>query len=413
VTGFQYRDADLICDGVPLEAIAREHGTPVYVYSAAVVRARYRELNAAFAGYAHAVHYALKANSTLAIVRLLRDLGSRVDANSGGEIELALKAGFSPGDIVFTGVGKTDAELDRAVSLGLQAINAESAGEVERIARLAAARGLRVPVAIRINPDIDPGSHPHISTGLGTNKFGIPIPEAAAVCRQAAAEPGLRLTGLHVHIGSQIRSLAPVRRAAAALARLAGTLREEGVQLEHLDIGGGLGVSYEGAPAPSAAEYADAVLAEIRGTGLPLLIEPGRTIVAPAGVLLATVVDVKQHGGRRFVVLDTGMTELLRPALYGAYHRILPVQRGSAAASGPCDIVGPICESSDTFGVDRDLPPVAPGNILSIMDAGAYGSVMASNYNRRPLPAEVLVDEGRARLIRRRQTYEDMLALEI
>jgi diaminopimelate decarboxylase len=396
-----------------LAAIAADQGTPTYVYDAPVIRDAYRRLDTALAGHPHAIHYALKANSTLALVRLLRAAGAHADANSGGEIEVALRAGFIPEQIVFTGVGKTADELDRAVTLGLKAINAESPGELDRIAARARAQATTVRVALRVNPDIDARSHPHISTGLRTNKFGMPIEEARRIYREHARQEGLEPVGLHVHVGSQITTLEPLRRAAERVVALAGELRGDGIPLEHLDLGGGLGISYDGGDVPDAAAYADAVLPALAGSGLTLVVEPGRTMVAAAGLLLARVVDLKQYGddGPRFVVLDAGMSELLRPALYGAFHRIVAVAPRDGAPR-PCEVVGPICESSDIFGRDRLLPPLEVGDLVAILDAGAYGSVMASGYNRHPLPAEVLVDGGAWRTIRRRQTIDDQLALE-
>jgi diaminopimelate decarboxylase len=412
VSGFSTANGTLLCDGVSLSRIAESEGTPLYVYSAATIVDRYRAVDEAFSGYPHALHYALKANSTLAIARLLRGLGSGVDANSGGEIDVALRAGFIPPQIVFTGVGKTDAELAYAIELGLRTINAESAGELERIDALARQRQTRARVALRINPDIDAKSHPHISTGLRTNKFGIAIDEARELCRVMRGRPGLEIVGLHSHVGSQIVDLAPLRRAASALVTLAADLRGEGIPIDHLDIGGGLGVSYDGTPAPTVREYADAILPVIRESRLALILEPGRNIIAPAGALLSRVVDVKpQPGGKLFVILDAGMTELLRPMLYGAFHRIVAVEPSQAEAV-VCDVVGPLCESSDTLGRDRTLARPRPGDLMAVLDAGAYGAVMASNYNRRTTPAEVLVQNGEWSVIKRRQTIDDLLALE-
>jgi diaminopimelate decarboxylase len=414
LNGFDYHDSALACDGVPLAAIARAEGTPLYVYSAATIAARYRALDEAFGAHPHALHYALKANSTLAVLRLLRALGAGADANSGGEIEVALRAGFIPPQIVFTGVGKRHDELELAVELGVNAINVESAGELDRLDAIASARGLRARVAIRVNPDIDARSHPHISTGLRSSKFGVPLAHVASLCRERARRQGLALIGLHVHVGSQITSMEPIARALAAIVSLARELRAEGLPIEHVDAGGGLGIAYDaGVVPPTSEEYAAALLPIVRGSGLTLLIEPGRTIVGPAGALVSRVVDVKGcPGGRTFVVLDAGMTELLRPALYGAHHRIVPVDRRDDPAA-PCDIVGPICESSDTFGVDRPIVVPKVDDLVAILDAGAYGSVMGSTYNRRPLPSEVLVEAGSWRVVRRRQTIDDMLALEI
>ncbi len=402
----------LVCDGVLLADIAREYGTPAYVYSAESIRTAYRELDEAFASHPHRIHYAMKANSSLAVVRLLRDAGSGVDANSIGEVDLALRAGFAPSDIVFSGVGKTPDEIDRAVQLGLKAINAESSGELERIDRAAQARGVRARVAVRVNPDIDAGTHPHISTGMHINKFGVPLEHARGVYRKMALQPGLHPVGIHVHLGSQIISTEPLQRGASAVVRLARELRDAGIHLDHIDVGGGLGISYDGSRAPTAAEYAAAILPIVAPSGLSIALEPGRFIVGAAAALLARVVDLKDAaGGHHFAVLDAGMTELMRPMLYGAFHRIVAVAP-RAARDVSYDIVGPVCESTDAFGSERRLNQLEVGDVLAILDTGAYGSAMASNYNRRPLPAEVMVDAGRARLVRRRQTVDDQLSLE-
>ena len=412
LTRFQYEHGALSCDGVPIADIAGAVGTPCYLYSAASVRESYRAFEQAFAGYPHSLHYALKANSTLAIARLIGEQGAGADANSGGEIEVALRAGFPPNRIVFTGVGKTREEIDRAVALDLKAINAESAGELARIDAAARAKGVRARVALRVNPDIDAESHPHISTGLARNKFGLPAREVVAVLRDASRREGLRVAGLHLHVGSQIQKIDPLRRAAETAVSLARELKDAGIELDHLDLGGGLGISYNGGPTPAVEEYARALLSVIRPTGIPLIVEPGRAIVGPAGILVCRVVDVKpQSPGRHFVVLDAGMTELIRPALYGAYHRIVPVQESDAPPVA-CDIVGPLCETSDTLGADRELALPAIDSLMAVLDTGAYGATMASNYNRRLLPPEVLVDGGAWRVIRRRQTIDDLLALE-
>jgi diaminopimelate decarboxylase len=402
----------LALDGVALAEIADRVGTPCYVYGAAAIRDAYTRLDAAFERYPHAIHYALKANSTLEIVRLVKSLGSSVDANSMGEVEVALRCGFHPSEIMFTGVGKSADELARAIGLGLKAINVESPGELDRLDRLAQDQKTIVPVALRVNPDIDARSHPHISTGLKTNKFGVPIDAAAAIFREIQRRPGLEPVGVHSHIGSQIVTLDPLLRAARAAVDLAMALRAEGVGLRHVDFGGGVGISYDGTPGIDPAEYSARLVDIVRPSGLTALIEPGRVLVGPAGSLLTRIVDIKHfEGARTFVVLDAGMTELLRPALYGAYHRIEPlrVREGEPVLA---DLVGPVCESTDTFGRDRLLPHVEVGDLMAVRDAGAYGAVMASTYLRRPLPPEVLVDDGRWRIIRRRQTLDDMLSLE-
>ena len=392
--------------------MASTAGTPLYVYSAATLRERYTAIDAAFGDYPHALHYALKANSTFAIARLVKDLGGKADANSVWEIELARKAGFEPAAIVFTGVGKSADELECAVSLGLKAINVESAGELARVEAVAAGLGRVARVAIRVNPDIDPKSHPHISTGLKINKFGVPLDAARQLLSTIGQRPALKLVAIHVHVGSQITTLEPLRHAASTVARLSGELRAAGVVLEYADLGGGLGISYDQRAVPSAGEYAGALLEEMRATGLPIVVEPGRSIAGPAAVLVARVIDIKARDqSSDFVVIDAGMTELMRPALYGAFHRIEPVALRDAVER-QYEIVGPVCESTDVVGRDRRLPALEVGDLVAIRDTGAYGSAMASNYNRRPLPAEVLVDEGRWRVIRRRQTIDDMLSLE-
>jgi diaminopimelate decarboxylase len=409
---FQPSGEALACDGVSIQSIVEHVGTPTYVYSARMIRESYRAIDEAFASYPHAIHYALKANSTLAIARLLRSLGSRADANSGGEIKVAERAGFAPRDIVFTGVGKTRDELDFAVGRDIGVINAESPGELDRIDAIARAHGRVARVAVRVNPDIDARSHPNISTGLKTNKFGVPLDEARSINRARREAAGLKFVGIHIHIGSQITTLDPLRRAAEALVDLALELCGDGFALEHVDLGGGLGIAYEHRPIIDPVDYAEAVTPTLRRIGLPVVLEPGRAVVGHSGALIARVVDTKCFpDGRKFAVLDAGMGELIRPALYGSFHRIVPVvaRRGPQTA---WDVVGPICESSDVFARDRELPPLEVDDLVAILDAGAYGSVMASNYNRHMLAAEALVDDGKWTIIRRRQTLEDVLALE-
>jgi diaminopimelate decarboxylase len=414
VTGFLLHEGALACDDVPVEEIARQLGTPVHIYSASLIAARYRALDAAFEGHPHRLHYAIKANSTGALVRHLRELGAGADANSGGEIAVAQRAGFPVEDIIFTGVGKTHAELVQAIDLGVKAINAESPGEVARIADIAAAHGRVARIAVRINPDVDAGSHRHISTGLHINKFGVSVADARAMIHDMLRRPGLDVVGLHMHIGSQVTSAGPLARAADAIADLAQSFLDQGVRLQHLDLGGGLGIAYEpGQAVMSPAEYAAAVLPAVRRTGLALLLEPGRWIVGPAGVLVTEVVDLKQQpGGRWFVIVDAGMTDLIRPALYDAWHAIESV-RPRAGSPIRCDVVGPVCETSDTLGANRELPPVGVGDLLAVRDTGAYGAVMASNYNRRPTAAEVMVDGRTWRIVRRRQTVAEMLQWDV
>jgi diaminopimelate decarboxylase len=405
--------AGLVCDGVGVAEIVDAVGTPVYVYSAETIRTAYRAIDEAFSGYPHRIHYALKANSTLAIARLLQSLGSCADANSGGEIQVAERAGFTAEQIVFTGVGKTREELEYALVHDIGTINAESAGEIDRIGELASALGRVARVALRVNPDIDAKTHANISTGLRSNKFGVPIQDASEIYRSRRSLAGVRFTGVHIHIGSQITTTEPLARAADALATLAIALKADGVPLEHMDLGGGLGIAYEGRPIIDPSDYAAAVLPSLRRCGLPVVLEPGRAVVGHAGALVARIVDTKSYpDGRRFAVLDAGMTELMRPALYGAFHQIVPVAAGTPSGQA-WDVVGPICESSDVFGRERPLPEVAVGDLIAVLDAGAYGAVMGSNYNRRLLPPEVMIDGGAWTVIRRRQTLDDVLALEL
>jgi diaminopimelate decarboxylase len=412
VSAFTRRDGSLWCDEVPIAEIVRDAGSPLYVYSAAGIRGAFTALDTALAGSRHTLHYALKANSTRAVLRLLRQLGAHADANSGGEIEAARRAGFEPAEIVFTGVGKTRDELDQAVALGVKAINIESDGEARRIDDLARARGVKARVALRVNPDIDPNTHAKISTGQRFNKFGVPIEYALTLLRDMARRPGLDPVGLHVHLGSQLVELDPIERAARALADLARQAKDMGIGLRHLDLGGGLGIAYGGATPPDPVRYAEAIVPIVKATGLDLLVEPGRYLVGPAGILVGSVADLKSYpGSPRFMVLDAGMTELIRPALYGAYHRIEAVTP-RAGDEQVYEVVGPLCETSDTLGHDRSFGPVEVGDLIAIFDSGAYGIVMASNYNRRRFPAEVLVDQGRWEIISRRQSYDDLMARE-
>ena len=409
---FQPSSAGLLCERVSVHSIVEAVGTPAYVYSAQAIRNAFSEIDTAFAEYPHAIHYALKANSTLALLRLLRSLGSRADANSWGEIQVATRAGFAASDIVFTGVGKTRDELASAIAAGVGTINAESAGELDRIAAEAERQGRVARVALRVNPDIDARSHPNISTGLKSNKFGVPVEEAREIYVSRRTVASLRFVGVHVHIGSQITTAEPLARAARTLVSLARELCEAGFSLEHVDLGGGLGIAYEGRPLLTPSDYAAAVLPELRRIGIPVVLEPGRAIVGNAGALVSRVVDVKRFpDGRQFAVLDAGMTELMRPALYGSFHRIVPLSPREGDES-PWDIVGPICESSDVFAKERILPELRVNDLIALLDTGAYGAVMASNYNRRFLAPEVLVDDDRFEVIRRRQTLDDVLALE-
>jgi len=412
VTGFARIKGELRCDGVSLEEAAHELGTPLYVYSRAAIEAAFEAYERAFAGVEHRLCYAVKANGNGAILRLLAGLGAGADVVSGGELIAARRAGFAPERIVFAGVGKTDAEISLGLEQGIGEFNAESEEEIARIAAAAVARGGVARVSLRVNPDIDPRSHPYISTGLREAKFGVPIGLAGEILRRARPRAGVDIVGLQCHIGSQITDTGPLAAAARALARLSRQLLEEGFPLRTIDLGGGLGVSYDGAGVPDPAALAASVLPELEGLPLTLVLEPGRSLVAAAGALLTRVLYVKEGGDRRFVIVDAGMNDLLRPALYEAFHRIEPV-RARGRAPELVDVVGPVCETSDFLARRRALERPEPGELLAVRDAGAYGFAMASNYNMRPRPAEALVESGRIRLIRRRETFEDLVRTEV
>lgn len=413
MSGFE-RDGGgrLLADGLSLEEAASRFGTPLYLYSRDALVAGYRAYATAFASVPHRICYALKANSSGALLRILSGLGAGADVVSGMELQAALRAGFAPDGIVFSGVGKTEQELELAVRAGVGEFNAESEEEVRRLSAIAVAAGRTAAVTLRVNPDIDPRSHPYISTGLRDNKFGVDINEAPAILARMRALPGIEVVGVQSHIGSQVRDLEPLAEAAAELAALSRRLLSEGYALRTIDIGGGLGVDYYVDAGPTPAELAEAVLPALRGLGLTLLLEPGRSIVARAGVLLTRVLYLKESYGKLFVVVDAGMNDLLRPALYNAFHRVEPiVSRGRPVRS--VDVVGPVCETADFLARDRNLEVPEAGELLVVRDAGAYGFSMASSYNMRPRPAEALVEGGSVRLIRRRETFEDLIRTEV
>jgi diaminopimelate decarboxylase len=395
------------------ETLAREFKTPLYVYSRERVESAYAGYEAAFAAVPHRICYALKANSSLGILRVFAALGAGADIVSGGELKQALRAGFKPAEIVFSGVGKTDEELSLGLDAGIGEFNVESESELRRLSALAAGRGARAHVTLRVNPNVDPKSHPYISTGLRENKFGVPVEEAARILREARSLPGLAVSGVQCHIGSQLRDLGPLTEAVRALATLSRLLLGEGFALRTIDMGGGLGVDYEGTGAPTPADLAALVLPEIRDLGLTLLLEPGRSLIASAGALLTRVIGVKTNGAKRFVIADAGMNDLLRPSLYSAFHRIVNLSARDKAPMVKADIVGPVCESGDFLARDRMIEEVREGDLLAVVDAGAYSFSMASNYNFRPRAAEVLLEGGRPRLIRRRETFEDLTACEV
>ena len=412
MAGFERVDGRFLCEGVSAEELAATHGTPLYVYSRAVLTRNYQAYHRAFAPVRHRICYAVKANSSQALLRILAELGAGADIVSGGELKAALRAGFPAERIVFSGVGKTDEELALAVQSGIGEFGVESEDEIARLSSVASSHGRRARITLRVNPDIDPRSHPYISTGLRDNKFGVEIERAPDILRRARELPGLQVVGVQSHIGSQMRDLEPVDGAVAALVALTRQLLSEGFRLDSIDIGGGLGIDYEGDGAPHPEELARRVIPRIDGLGLTLLLEPGRSIVGNAGVLLTRVIGLKENRGKRFVIVDAGMNDLLRPSLYEAYHHVEPaVVRGRERMN--VDVVGPVCESSDFLALDRPLEVLRPGEIVVVRDTGAYGFSMASTYNMRPRPAEVLVEDGRARLIRRRETFEDMAGFDI
>jgi diaminopimelate decarboxylase len=412
-SGFARVDGALACEGVPLERIAQEVGTPTYVYSATMVRDRYQRLDTALSELPHRIHYTLKANSNAALLRVLRELGAGVDVVSGGELFRALQLGFRGEDIVFGGVGKTEQELREALVAGVSLVNAESEAEVRALDRIAREEGTVARVGLRVNPEVTvDSSHRYIKTGERGAKFGIPFDEVLGVARLAAALPNVQLLGLDMHIGSQLFRVDPYVDGVERLTGLLEAIRGEGIDtLRFLDIGGGLGVSYSDEVSPDLARFARALVARVKPTGLTMLMEPGRFIVGNAGVLLTRVLYRKHSGGRDFLVCDAGMTELIRPSHYDAYHRIESVRPNGKTMTA--DVVGPICESGDFLALGREMDAAVAGELLVVHDVGAYGYVMASNYNTRPRGAEVLVDGERFAVVTARETYRDLVHLEV
>ncbi len=402
-----YREGELFLEECPLSGLAGEFGTPLYVYSRAALERAWRAYQEALAGHPHLVCYAVKANSNIAVLNLLARLGSGFDIVSMGELERVLRAGGDPARVVFAGVGKREEEIARALEVGIRSFNVESAAELERIDQVAGALGRRAPVALRINPDVDPGTHPYISTGLKENKFGIPMAEATALCRRAAAMDNVELVGIGSHIGSQLTRLEPFRDALARILALADSLAEEGITLSQIDAGGGLGIRYRDEEPPSPQEYAAALLPLMAGRRETLIVEPGRSIAGNAGLLLTRVEYLKENEGRHFAIVDAAMNDLLRPALYDAWQPVWPA-RPQPGDARRYDLVGPVCESGDFLARERELV-LEPGDLLAVGGAGAYGFVMASNYNSRPRPAEVLVDGSRPWLIRERERLEQLM----
>ena len=415
---FELKDGALACEDVPLARIAEAVGTPVYVYSAATFRRHFTVFRDALAAYpqlgAPLIAYAVKANPNVNVLRVLAELGAGADTVSEGEVRRALAAGVPPERIVFSGVGKTDAEIAFALKTGVAEINVESEPELIRIAEIAAQVGARPAIAIRVNPDVAAGGHAKIATGKADNKFGVSFEEAARLYANASNSAHLNPVGVACHIGSQITDLTPMRAAFTKMRGLVEQLRAEGLSVERLDLGGGLGVPYFNHPEPaSPADYAAMLAETLGGLDVQLAFEPGRVIAANAGVLLSSVVHTHQRpdGGKRFLVLDAAMNDLIRPAMYDAFHDIRPVKPTTAQPIAH-DVVGPVCETGDTFTRDRPLPPMQPGDLVAFMSAGAYGASMSSEYNSRPLVPEVLVDGDRFAVIRPRPTYDDMLARE-
>ncbi len=410
---FHYLNGELYCEGVSLRAIADSAGTPTYVYSKAALLENLAAYDRAFASIPHIVCYAVKANSNLGVLATLARAGAGADIVSGGELHRALRAGVPPQKITFAGVGKTREEMREALKAEILLFNVESASELSALNETALASGVRAPVAVRVNPDVDPETHPYIATGMKTAKFGIPIAEAVRVYEEAAGMPGISVIGVQMHIGSQLTKTSPFADAVARLAELVETLRTTGIDIRLVDVGGGLGIRYKDEAPPSPDEYARVLLPALRRLRVVALLEPGRSIVGNAGVLLTRALYRRVSAEKTFVIVDAAMNDLIRPVLYGAYHEIRPVlEPGGRRPAETVDVVGPICESGDFLARDRELPRVEEDDLLAVMSSGAYGFAMASNYNARPRAAEILVDDRRYSIVRRRETYEDLVAGE-
>lgn len=410
---FTYRHQNLYVEDCDLEAIARREGTPLYVYSKQAILSRFEAYRAGFGDTPHQICFAVKANSNLSILRLLAEAGAGFDIVSGGELFRVLKAGGDPAKVVFSGVGKTREEVEYALESGIHSFNCESEAELQLISSIAGRLGQTARVALRVNPHVDAATHPYISTGLRDHKFGIDITEVEAVYSRALALPHLQLEGVSAHIGSQLLDTKPLLEALDALLQLIDRLRSIGVHITHLDIGGGLGVPYkDGQVEPIVADHLAAVCARCQGKGLTLMTEPGRSIVGPAGTLVTRVLYRKKTETKEFVIVDAAMNDLIRPALYQAHHEIVPLRKGFPGTF-TADVVGPVCESGDFFARDRELAQCLPGDFLALLTAGAYGFVLASNYNTRPRAAEILVDGDRWTTVRRRETLEDLIRGEL
>jgi len=406
---FQYRDDVLHCEEMPIPTISREVGTPFYCYSHATLTRHFRVFDEAFAPIPHLICFALKANSNLSILKLFGGMGGGADVVSGGELFRALRAGIPPDRIVYAGVGKSREEIAYALKSDILMFNVESSQELQVISDVASNMGVEARVALRINPDVDPRTHPYISTGLRKSKFGIDISQAVEAYELARELPRVRVVGIHQHIGSQITEVGPFVDALAKIAALIPELRALGVDIRYLDVGGGLGITYKDEEPPIPQVFAEALIGVVKDLDCTIVLEPGRVIVGNAGILVTRVLYTKRTASKDFVVVDAGMNDLIRPSLYGSYHAIIPVHRVERTPNLTADVVGPICESGDFLAKDRELPAVQPGDLLAVMSAGAYGFTMASNYNARPRLPEVLGNGDGYLFIRRREGYEDLI----
>jgi diaminopimelate decarboxylase len=404
----EYNNQQLHCEGIPIEQNAAKVGTPFYLYSYHTLVRHFTVFDKAFNGIPHLVCYSAKANSNLALLRLFVNLGGGVDVVSGGELYRALKGGADPQKVVFSGVGKRVDEIEYALKMGILMFNIESSQEIQVINEVAGRIGKKANVAIRVNPDIDPKTHPYISTGLKQNKFGIDILRAQMAYRLASQLPHLKIVGIDCHIGSQLIEVEPIIEALRKLKQLVENLRKEEMEIHYLDLGGGLGITYEDEEPPHPMEYASNILEEIKGFGCTLILEPGRVIVGNAGILVSKVLYTKENEEKRFVIVDAGMNDLVRPSYYGSYHQILPVKEETREEI-VADVVGPICESSDFLAKGRKMLKVNPGELIAVMSAGAYGFSMSTNYNSRPRVAEVIVRDDQMFVVRRRENYEDLI----
>ncbi|MEW6375168.1 MAG: diaminopimelate decarboxylase [Thermodesulfobacteriota bacterium] len=405
---FKYKDRELYCEGIPIHHIAEKVGTPFYLYSYRTLVRHFTVFNEAFDKIPHLVCYSAKANSNLTLLRLFVNLSAGVDVVSGGELYRALRGGADPKKIVFSGVGKKEDEIEYALKTGILMFNVESSQELQVINEVAGRIGRNAPIAIRVNPDIDPKTHPYITTGLKKNKFGIDILRASMAYRLASQLPHLEIIGIDCHLGSQLVEVEPFVEALKKLRRLVEELRKEGMKIQYLDLGGGLGITYEDEEPPQPIEYASKILEEIRGFGCTLILEPGRVIVGNAGILVSKVLYFKENEEKRFIIIDAGMNDLVRPSYYGSHHQILPVKQESREEI-VADVVGPVCESADFLAKERKIPKLKSGELIAVMSAGAYGFSMSTNYNSRPRVAEVLVRDDQMFVIRQRESYEDLV----